>query len=407
MRKRELITILNIALIFIGILIVIHWSTVVSYIGIVWTVIFPLILGGMIAFVINLLMRKFENLLFPKAESKIANNVRRPLAIFLSYAVIIFVFALIVMLIVPQLVSAISTLIEVLPSVMTQVVDWIEAQEDLIPLISEYTASIDWQSLLTNIMSAGNEIFQRVASSSMSILTTSVSAVTNLVLAFMFSLYILMSKEKLHQQFNDLMLAYLPDKLRYLVHNIFNLMNYIFSKFISGTLIEAIVLGLLVTIGLSILRIPYATMLGALQGSLAFIPMVGAVLSGAIGFIILLSVSPTQALIYLVFVIIVQQFEGDFIYPRIVGDAIGLPGMWVLFAVTVGGGLFGITGMLLGVPTVATIYSLIEIDVRNRKEAKAKLPSDDSQTIIRKPRIKFLEPLRRELLAVKEIKALQ
>ncbi|UUX34136.1 AI-2E family transporter [Fundicoccus culcitae] len=406
MKKNEKITIFNIVLVMIGLLIIIHWSTIIGYIGVIWTVIFPVILGGMIAFVINLLMKRIENILYPNYKNKLAEVTRRPLAILLSFAIILLVISVIVMLVVPQLISAVSTLVDVLPEVVANLVSWLEGQEDLIPIINEYTSNIDWQSILSDIISAGNEVFQRIASSSVSILTTSVSAVTNIVLALMFSLYILMSKEKLGQQFNDMLEAYLPTGVRNLVLNIFTLMNYIFSKFISGTVIEAVILGLLVTIGLSILQIPYATMLGVLQGTLAFIPMIGAFVAGAVGFIILLSVSPTQAVVFLIFVIIVQQLEGDFIYPRVVGDSIGLPGMWVLFAVTIGGGLFGITGMLIGVPTVATIYSLIEIDIRYRKQVKKSLVNDN-RLDKNKTEIKLLNPLRKELLTATEIKALQ
>ena len=174
--------------------------------------------------------------------------------------------------------------------------------------------------------------------------------------------------------------------------------NETFSKFISGMVIEAIILGALVTAGLFILQVPYAAMLGVLQGVMALIPIIGAFLSGAVGVVILLALNPTYAVVYLIFVFFVQQLEGDLIYPRVVGDSIGLPSMWVLFAVTVGGGLMGIPGMLIGVPFLASIYKIIKIDVAYRERMIQQTGDQDIEQNVR-----FLESLRHQTLTDKEI----
>lgn len=382
------------------ILAIINWSYLVSMVSMVWSVIFPLILGGMIAFVLNLLMRLIEKYLFPNTDKKWLQHTRRPLAIVLAILVIILVITGVVIIVIPQLASAVMTLIDVIPTVVANVSNWIDQQEALIPMLDEFTSQIDinWGNIISSVVSGVNSIASGLATTSVSVLTTSVSAVTNIFLGILFAIYILFSKEKLGNQVNRVMSAYLSEDIRLLVKNLLHITNETFSKFISGMVIEAVILGVLVTAGLLILQIPYAAMLGVLQGVLALVPILGAFMAGAIGVIILLALNPTYAVIYLVFVLVVQQLEGDFIYPRVVGDSIGLPSMWVLFAVTVGGGLMGIPGMLIGVPILAAIYKIIKLDVRYRESVKEDSVDKDGQI-----GIKWLESLRNKTLTNEEI----
>lgn len=389
------------------ILIIFNWSQVASAFGVVWQVAFPVVLGGMMAYVLNLLMNQFEKRLYPNTDKKWLQHTRRPLAIVLSMLVITLVVAGIIGLVVPQLITAISTLVEAVPTVTNSVQTWVEEQQHLIPMFNDLMEQVDfnWSSVMSSFAEIGNRLLRGVAESSVSLLSSSASAVTTFVLSVMFALYILVSKEKLGKNFNDILISYLSDEQVRIVKNILNVTDDVFSNYITGTVIEAFILGFIVSLGLWAIQMPYAAMLGALQGALAFIPLVGAFLAGFVGVIIQFAVSPINALIYLIFVIVVQQLEGDLIYPRVVGDSIGLPGMWVLAAVTVGGGLFGISGILLGVPVFATIYKLFSLDISYRKQIReeAKERSLMNEYEEEGLRLKPFEALRHKILTPEDI----
>ncbi|MEM5568525.1 AI-2E family transporter [Aerococcus viridans] len=388
------------ALIAVFILAVINWSYLVQTVTMIWSVIFPLILGGMIAFVLNLLMTWIEKYLYPNAKNKYLKGSRRPVAIILAILVVCLVIAATVVIVLPQLASAIMTLIEVVPETIENLTNWFNNQDALVPLVNDLAnkANIDWGSIFSNVASGINNVASGLATTSVSVLTTSVGAVTNIFLGILFAIYILFSKEKLGKQVDRLLTVYVRDDIHQLIENVAHVANETFSKFISGMVTEAIILGALVTAGLFILQIPYAAMLGVLQGVMALIPIIGAFLSGAVGVVILLALSPTYAVVYLIFVFFVQQLEGDLIYPRVVGDSIGLPSMWVLFAVTVGGGLMGIPGMLIGVPVLATIYKIIKIDVAYREWMIQRTGDQNNEQ-----KVRFLESLRHQTLTNKEI----
>ena len=387
-------------LIAVFILAVINWSYLVQTVTMIWSVIFPLILGGMIAFVLNLLMTWIEKYLYPNAKNKYLKGSRRPVAIILAILAVCLVIAATVVIVLPQLASAIMTLIEVVPETIENLTNWFNNQDALVPLVNDLAnkANLDWGSIFSNVASGINNVASGLATTSVSVLTTSVGAVTNIFLGILFAIYILFSKEKLAKQVERLLTVYVRDDIHQLIENVARVANETFSKFISGMVIEAIILGALVTAGLFILQVPYAAMLGVLQGVMALIPIIGAFLSGAVGVVILLALNPTYAVVYLIFVFFVQQLEGDLIYPRVVGDSIGLPSMWVLFAVTVGGGLMGIPGMLIGVPFLASIYKIIKIDVAYRERMIQQTGDQDIEQNVR-----FLESLRHQTLTDKEI----
>lgn len=397
----------KILFIAVVILIIFNWSQVASAFGVVWQVTFPVVLGGMMAYVLNLLMNQFEKRLYPNTDKKWLQHTRRPLAIVLSILVITLVVAGIIGLVVPQLITAISTLVEAVPTVTNSVQTWIEEQQHLIPVFNDLMEQVDfnWSSVMSSFAEIGNRLLRGVAESSVSLLSSSASAVTTFVLSVMFALYILVSKEKLGKNFNDILISYFSDEQVRIVKNILNVTDDVFSNYITGTVIEAFILGFIVSLGLWAIQMPYAAMLGALQGALAFIPLVGAFLAGFVGVIIQFAVSPINALIYLIFVIVVQQLEGDLIYPRVVGDSIGLPGMWVLAAVTVGGGLFGISGILLGVPVFATIYKLFSLDISYRKQIReeAKERSLMNEYEEEGLKLKPFEALRHKILTPEDI----
>lgn len=190
-----------------------------------------------------------------------------------------------------------------------------------------------------------------------------VSGVVTAIVSIIFAIYILTGKEKLGQQGNRLMHRYMKPRWCEKFTYVLSVLDRCFHKYIVGQCTEAVILGILCMVGMWILRLPYAPMIGALIGFTALIPVAGAYIGGGVGAFIILMESPIKAGIFLVFLVVLQQFEGNIIYPRVVGSSIGLPAIWVLAAVTVGGGLMGILGMLLAVPVAATIYTLLKNDV--------------------------------------------
>ena len=191
-----------------------------------------------------------------------------------------------------------------------------------------------------------------------------VSGVTTAFLAIIFAIYLLLGKNKIGGQLKRVMHHFVPEKITEKFDYVRKVADESFHKFIVAQCTEALILGGLCTVGMLILRLPYAAMIGAVTVVTAFIPVVGALLGGAVGAFLILMESPVKALIFLVFIILLQQIEGDLIYPRVVGSSMGLPSIWVLTAVTLGGGMFGIMGMMLSVPLASTLYTLLSNEVK-------------------------------------------
>ena len=216
---------------------------------------------------------------------------------------------------------------------------------------------------MTGVQTCALPILGGVAQVAVGAVAATFSGLAQFVIGLIFAIYLLIGKETLASQVNRLMDHYgkpsWNEKIRYVV----NIFHNSFHKFIVGQCIEAVVLGVLCIIGMTIIRLPYAMMIGTLIGFTALIPVAGAYIGAGVGAFMILTVSPVQALIFLIFVVVLQQLEGNLIYPKVVGSSIGLPGVWVLAAVTVGGGIMGIPGMLLGVPTVAALYQLVKNDL--------------------------------------------
>lgn len=207
--------------------------------------------------------------------------------------------------------------------------------------------------------------FGGVMSSVVSVVGSVISSVVTVAVALIFSIYLLTGKEKLISQSKRMISTYLP-KADKKIFYVLNTLNDSFHRFIVGQCTEAVILGGLCMIGMWIFRFPYAVMVGVLIGFTALIPIAGAYIGAGVGAFMILTESPLQALLFLVFIVVLQQLEGNLVYPKVVGSSIGLPGIWVLAAITIGGGLMGVLGMLLAVPLLATVYKLIQADVRKR-----------------------------------------
>ena len=337
-------------------------------------IIFPFILGGCLAFILNLPMSFFERkLLKPKnKKNKKQKNKKliRVISIIFAILVIVLVLAVIVTLIVPELINVIELLVNNIPYYISEITKLIYLNSEKIPDINTIIkeGNIDIENIKSQILS----YIPSLLTSSISIVSSLINGITTFFIAIIFAIYILIEKEKLNTQLTKILQAYVKKEKVEKIINIGRVSKNIFKNFLTVQCLEASILGILCIIGMLILRIPYAIPIGVLIGVTALIPVVGAFLGVIVGAILIVAVNPIKVITFVVFVLILQQIEGNLIYPRVVGNSIGLPGMWVLVAVSVGGSLGGILGMLLGVPIATIIYTLLKTDVNKKISIKQK-----------------------------------
>ena len=324
------------------------------------SVIMPFIIGFIIAFILNVLMIRVEKLLKMFFKGKWFGRCKRIISIILSMLILIGVLTLIINLVIPEISSAIKLIVKSLPEVFEDLQQWSKSNGGISPRLEELLNNIDLNAITKEFSNALKVGFTGVLGSTVDILSILMSSIINVVVGFVFAFYILMSKETLKRQSHKLIKTYLPAKVSAKLVKIAILSRTTFTNFIIGQTIEAIILGSLCAIGMKILGFPYAPMVGTLVGITAFVPIVGAFIGGGIGAFMIMTVDPMQAVFFIIYLVVLQQLEGDLIYPRVVGSSVGLPSIWVLFAVTVGGGLWGIVGVLFGVPVLSVIYALIK-----------------------------------------------
>lgn len=348
-----------------------NWNSLMGLVGSIYKTLGPIINGAIFAYILNLLMVRYEGLL-TKVQGQVpgVKSLKRPVSMFLSLLTFVLAVIMILVLVLPQLSTAISRFIEVIPGVSTWLQRAIEEYDAYFPQLQTLMSqlNINWGSLIQQSMTVLNTLSSNFLNFTFNTITGVASNTINSILSLMVALYILGSKERLLLQSKRVIMAYLKPGHAQTLLDIIRLMNESFTNFFVGMTLEGIILGSLVTVAASIFNLPYAGMLGVIAGVMALIPIIGGYISAAVGTLMLLAVSPSQALFYLVMVIIIMQLEGNLIYPRVVGGSIGLPGLWVLVAFTVGGGLMGISGMILGIPLAATLYKLLGRDVLMREK---------------------------------------
>lgn len=348
-----------------------NWNSLMGLVGSIYKTLGPIINGAIFAYILNLLMVRYEGLL-TKVQGQVpgVKSLKRPVSMFLSLLTFVLAVIMILVLVLPQLSTAISRFIEVIPGVSTWLQRAIEEYDAYFPQLQTLMSqlNINWGSLIQQSMTVLNTLSSNFLNITFNTITGVASNTINSILSLMVALYILGSKERLLLQSKRVIMAYLKPGHAQTLLDIIRLMNESFTNFFVGMTLEGIILGSLVTVAASIFNLPYAGMLGVIAGVMALIPIIGGYISAAVGTLMLLAVSPSQALFYLIMVIIIMQLEGNLIYPRVVGGSIGLPGLWVLVAFTIGGGLMGISGMILGIPLAATLYKLLGRDVLMREK---------------------------------------
>ena len=352
----------------------INFGDVLQWLGFLWGVCYPFALGGAFAFCMNIPMSFFERKLFAGIQSdtkkshKILKALARPICIVLTLLCVVLIIAIVVGVLVPQLrvtyASVGTAMTEFIPRAQTwleelfagkgAVVDYIESME------------LDWGKWLDSIKDFAVNGAGSVLSYTMSATKMVVSSVTNFVIAFIFAIYVLTQKEKLSRQCTRLLKAIFPNKTVEKVCRVCSLSHYTFSKFITGQCIEALILGSMFFIVMTIFRFPYALLVGIVIAVTALIPIVGAFIGCVVGAFLILMINPMQALAFVIMFLVLQQIEGNLIYPHVVGNSVGLPSIWVLVAVSVGGSLMGIAGMLIFIPIASVLYSLLREWVNGR-----------------------------------------
>ena len=354
---------------------VINIKEVGALISFVLGIISPFVWGGAIAFVMNIPMRGIERRLLGKWKGKMADRFKRTVSIILSYVLIIFIIVVVFMTVVPQLGKTIMEIGNKLPAFFSGVYVELENIFAENPQIIEYLNELqpekfDWKSILGNTLSFLKTGVGSMLTSTFSVASNIIGGVTNIVISFIFSFYVLAQKEKLGNQGDRILKAYCSEKVYKYIRKVLSILSNNFSSFISGQCLESLILGSMFIITLTIFQIPYALLIGVLIAFTALIPVVGAFIGCAVGAFLILVDSPMKALIFIIIFLILQQIEGNLIYPHVVGNSVGLPSVWVLAAVTVGGSLMGVMGMLMFIPLVSTVYMLLRDDVNARNEKK-------------------------------------
>lgn len=338
-------------------------------------VIMPFLLGIMIAFILNVLMIRIEKILSRFILDKKYTSFKRVISIIVSLLIVIGVIGIIITLIIPELTNAIKVIVKSFPETFEQLQVWINQNGNSFPQLETWINSVDLNSIASELSGLFKIGLTGMLGSTVDIISMFFTSILNLVVGIVFALYILMSKETLKRQSHKLIDAYIPKRISVKLLEVGTLARTTFSNFVIGQTVEAFILGTLCAVGMAVLNLPYAPMVGSLVGITAFVPIVGAFIGGGIGAFMILTVDPMQALIFIIFLVVLQQLEGDLIYPRVVGSSVGLPSIWVLFAVTVGGGLWGITGMLFSVPVLSVVYALIKGHV-NKSVTKPKITNN-------------------------------
>lgn len=357
--------------VFVVFLCIHYWTTTASLIKTFLSAVLPLIIGAVIAYPLNILMEFYERHILKRTNNPKIYKLRNAICLVLTLVTLLLIIALVVALVVPQLTSCIKLLIDKIPGAIDKVVDFV-AQFEIVPEdILGMLEGIDWKSKISEIISVATTGIGSAFDVVVSTVSSVVSGATSGILALIFAIYLLLSKDKLMGQLDRVIKHFIKKELYDKGRYVLKTANDAFHKFIVGQCTEAVILGVLCAVGMLVLRLPYAAMMGAVTAFTALIPVVGALIGGAIGCLLIFVESPTKALIFLIFIIILQQLEGDLIYPKVVGSSIGLPGIWVFVAVAVGSGMFGILGMMISVPIAATAYKLLGNEVNGEAKLRS------------------------------------
>ncbi len=349
-------------------LFIIYLKDVITILNYTWGLIFPFILGGCIAFVLSVPMHFIETfvLKIPKIKPKLARGLSLIITLLFIFAIIILVFFIVL----PELADTFIAIGKQIPPAYKRFLHYIDTFAIDWPGVQKALSKWNWDSITEKLVKFAQTSASTIFDTSVSVLSDFVSGVAVFFIGFIFSLYVLLQKETLSQRVAKLIMAIFPKKIYEKVFSIGRLTHKTFSSFISGQCLEAVLLGSFFFLLLTVLRFPYAMLIGIVIAFTTLIPMIGAFIGCGIGAFLIVMVSPIQALWFIIIFLIVQQLEGNLVYPHIVGNSIGLPSIWVLVAVFIGGSLMGVAGMLIFIPLSSVLYSLLRSWTNRQLEKK-------------------------------------
>ena len=332
----------------------------------IFSLMLPFFLGAAIAFIFNVPMRAIEKHLFRKNDR--LKKLKRPVAYLITLGIIGGIPTIAMLVIIPQIIDTILLLTEQLPDAFTSLHDFVQNLYTRVPYLETLTGDthLDWDSVMADIINLLKTVSTDILNSSIAAVTAIANGIVTFVIGFTFSIYLLFQKEKLGSQCKRALQAIFPKKYADKLIYILRLSNKVFSNFLSGQCVEAVILGCLFAVAMTIFRMPYATLISVVIGITALIPIFGAFIGCALGMVLIAIVNPIQAIWFLILFLVLQQIEGNLIYPHVVGGAIGLPSIWVLVAVTIGGKMFGVIGMLVFIPLCSVLYALFREFVHKR-----------------------------------------
>ena len=357
---------------FTAFLVVALWKfdVVLDVLKTIGQIIFPFILGGAIVFVINVPMSFLEKKIFEnvKKENKTARKLARPVSLLLTIVLVVGVIALVMIGVIPQLTKTMGSLMinitDFIPQIKIWIRDFFHDNREIMNLVDQVQFNPD-QAIRWGISLLGNGA-GNMMNTTVSAVGSVVSGLATFFIAFSFACYVLFQKEKLHVQIRKVLFAFLPKQKADAFLKVCSLTYRTFANFLTGQCLEAVILGCMFVVTLSILRMPYALLIGVLIAFTALIPIFGAFIGCAVGSFLIFMVSPKQAIIFIIVFLVLQQIEGNLIYPHVVGESVGLPSIWVLAAVTIGGNLMGIVGMLVFIPLLSVVYTIFRKVVYQR-----------------------------------------
>lgn len=359
-------------LILVGLL---RFDVVLGAVRFLLHILFPFLLGGAIAFVLSVPMGRIEKHCFGrvKPNSK-PEKASAPLSLILTLIFVLALLGLVVVVVLPELGSTIATLGKTLPEKVPLLLGKVEqlfaSNPELVHYIEEIEATLNWEDILNQLVNFFRFGANTMLDSTISVAKGIVSGVGTFFISFVFACYILLQRETLGRQARKLLFAYLKKERAEEILRICSLTHRTFTNFLTGQCLEAVILGTMFFIAMTLLRFPFAVLVGVLIAFTALIPIFGAFVGCAVGTFLILTVNPPQALAFIVLFLVLQQIEGNLIYPKVVGGSIGLPAIWVLAAVSLGGSLFGVVGMLVFIPIVSVLYTLLKENVHQRLEKK-------------------------------------
>ena len=359
-------------IVFTALLVVALWKfdVVLDVLKTIGQIIFPFILGGAIVFVINVPMSFLEKKIFEniKKENKAARKLARPVSLLLTIVLVVGVIALVMIGVIPQLTKTMGSLMinitDFIPQIKIWIRDFFHDNREIMKLVDQVQFKPD-QAIRWGISLLGNGA-GNMMNTTVSAVGSVVSGLATFFIAFSFACYVLFQKEKLHVQIRKVLFAFLPKQKADAFLKVCSLTYRTFANFLTGQCLEAVILGCMFVVTLSILRMPYALLIGVLIAFTALIPIFGAFIGCAVGSFLIFMVSPKQAIIFIIVFLVLQQIEGNLIYPHVVGEAVGLPSIWVLAAVTIGGNIMGIVGMLVFIPLLSVVYTIFRKVVYQR-----------------------------------------